>query len=328
MTGVAAVGIAPEHRGGGIASALMHAALREMHAEGVALSALYPATIPLYRRVGYEHAGVRDEVQIALRPLRIKAGEASLNVRRIKPKDHEAIAALYRSRAAHADGYLDRPEIMWQRVRAPRGDVAQGFMAVSKDSREPEGYLYYLQKPSQDAAYLLHLTDMVAATPAAGRSLLRFLADHRSMADQAIVHGNEDDPILKLLPERYYKSRLLDHWMLRIVDIRAALAKRGYPAGLAAEIHLDVRDELIKPNNRRWVLGVENGKPRLQGGGRGELIIDIRGLAAMYSGHLSPYELISIGLLNVQARGKRADAALAAATAVFAGSRPSMPDMF
>src|SRR5687767_14511937 len=45
MTGVAAVGTAPEHRGSGAASALMRATLQEMHAQSIALSTLYPATL-------------------------------------------------------------------------------------------------------------------------------------------------------------------------------------------------------------------------------------------------------------------------------------------
>src|SRR2546426_9159996 len=54
MMGVGAVGVAPEHRGQRAASTLMRAALKDMHARGYPLSALYPATLPLYRSAGYE----------------------------------------------------------------------------------------------------------------------------------------------------------------------------------------------------------------------------------------------------------------------------------
>ncbi|MEZ4655657.1 MAG: GNAT family N-acetyltransferase [Candidatus Eisenbacteria bacterium] len=57
MGAIAAVGVKPELRGGGIAFALMSAAVREMRALGMPLSALYASTSRLYRKVGYEHAG-------------------------------------------------------------------------------------------------------------------------------------------------------------------------------------------------------------------------------------------------------------------------------
>src|SRR5690606_17876867 len=66
MTGVAGVSVVPAARGQGVATRLMTAALREMR-RGNALSALYPATMPLYRRVGYELAGARYRVEVPVR---------------------------------------------------------------------------------------------------------------------------------------------------------------------------------------------------------------------------------------------------------------------
>ena len=62
MAGVASVKVAPEDRGRGLARRLMTALLDEIAARGYPLSALYPATMPLYRSLGWElgrHAGYR-----------------------------------------------------------------------------------------------------------------------------------------------------------------------------------------------------------------------------------------------------------------------------
>ena len=59
MAGLAAVAIPPEGRGAGVARTLLVRTLTELHGNGVALSALYPATHTLYRSVGYEQAGNR-----------------------------------------------------------------------------------------------------------------------------------------------------------------------------------------------------------------------------------------------------------------------------
>src|SRR6266850_4417815 len=48
MWGVAAVGVAPESRGRGLATELMKRSLEEMHGEGVPIAALYAATQRLY----------------------------------------------------------------------------------------------------------------------------------------------------------------------------------------------------------------------------------------------------------------------------------------
>src|SRR5215469_5567362 len=54
MAGVASVKVAPEHRGKGIGRQLMTAVLALIAERGYPLSALFPATMPLYRSLGWE----------------------------------------------------------------------------------------------------------------------------------------------------------------------------------------------------------------------------------------------------------------------------------
>lgn len=49
---VTAVWAAPAARGRGVASRLMRAVMAELRAEGFPITALYPANLALYRRVG------------------------------------------------------------------------------------------------------------------------------------------------------------------------------------------------------------------------------------------------------------------------------------
>jgi len=48
--------------------------------------------------------------------------------------------------------------------------------------------------------------------------------------------------------------------MLRITDLRRAVAERGFPPGLSAEVHLAVEDPLVPGNAGRWVLRVAGGR--------------------------------------------------------------------
>jgi predicted acetyltransferase len=321
MAGVAVVGIRPEHRGGGTATTLMQAAVRELHEQGVALSTLYPATVPLYRRAGYELAGHRFEIRLLLKQMELD--ERDLAVRRANEHDQPARNDLYRSIAQHRDGYLDRSEFIWKRVESQRGEAAQGFIAAQLGSGRIEGYVYYLQKESPDAAYMLLLTDVVAGTAGAGRRLLTLLQDHRSMADVAMWFSGPADPLLSLLSERTYRMSLRDHWMMRITHAKSALEARGYPRSLRAQLHLDLRDEVIPANSGQFTVEIEDGRATARHGGRGTMRLDVRGLASLYSGFRTPRDLIMVGQLDCTD-----DAMLADAATAFAGSPPAMTDMF
>jgi predicted acetyltransferase len=111
-------------------------------------------------------------------------------------------------------------------------------------------------------------------------------------------------------------------WLLRVVDVRAALTGRGYPPGLETEVHLAVRDEVCPWNNGRFVLTVADGRGEVREGERSDVILDARGLAALYTGYLTPAALQQVGLAAGEPR------ALAAAGLPFAGPAPWMPDMF
>ncbi len=90
MGGVRAVAVAPEHRGCGIASSLLRVALREMYEDGVALSALYPATQTVYRKSGYAPAGLRTGYRVPAGAIDVDGRKG--RVRPIEPEDFDAVA--------------------------------------------------------------------------------------------------------------------------------------------------------------------------------------------------------------------------------------------
>src|SRR4029077_15124413 len=103
MAGVSSVTVAPEYRGRGIGRMLMTALLDEIAAQGYPLSALFPATMPLYRSLGWELAGARDTVVIPARSLlRLVPPDAqppedgtvpATGLRRAGPGDAETVVA-------------------------------------------------------------------------------------------------------------------------------------------------------------------------------------------------------------------------------------------
>ena len=317
--GISVVGITPHFRGQGAGRCLMRRTVEELYRLGSALSALYPATQPLYRSAGYEQAGGRWETTLPLNDINISDHE--LQMRPLDEQDAETVAQLYRADVTHHHGPLDRNEFIWSRVREPRGDAAHGQL-VHADG-EPEGYIYYVQRPNEGfPPHHIAISDMAARTPRAGRRILTFLSEHRSMADRAVFYRSPADPLLCLLPEQSGRTELEMRWMLRIVNIEAALAARGYAPPVTAELHLNVHDDLIEPNNGPFILRVKDGRGEVARGGEGRLDIDIRGLAMLYSGFCPATALLATGLLRGTANDARA------ADAVFAGPTPWMTDIF
>jgi predicted acetyltransferase len=316
--GIAAVGVAPEERGSGAAKALMTAALEETRRRGIPLSTLYPTTHTLYRRCGYELAG--DYCAITLEPAGAPAGDRSLNVRPLTDADLPVMENIYRQLAREHNGWIDRGTASWQRILSPREGAPRSRLVLDGDT--PEGYIHYRIERHDAHAQTMHILDMAAITPAAIRRLLAFIADHRSLVKQAIWHGPANDPMFMYLPERSYTAGIERTWMLRIMDVAAALAQRGYPPGASGEAHFEISDEVLPTNKGRYVLSVSDGTGCVENGGKGSVKCDVRGLATLYTGYMTPDQLVRAEKLSCQPRD------LPALTTLFAGSPPSMVDLF
>jgi predicted acetyltransferase len=319
MAGLAAVAVPPERRGAGVARTLLVRTLSELHAERMALSALYPATHALYRKVGYEQAGNRAWRRFT--PASIGLAERTLPMRPVDPRD-PALVTIYRAWAARQSGVLDRGEPMWERLAdpLPHTDPVRAYVVGTPQS--PEGYILYLQAGPATGAVEITVRDFVALTQPAALRLLTLLADHRSIVREIAWPGRLIDPVLCLLPELKVEIGHAERWHLRIVHVEAALNARGYPAGVETELHLRVRDSILQANDGSFILRVSGGRGEVTRGGRGELALDVRGLAPLYSGYLTPHELAGIGYLSGP------PAALAAAAQIFAGPEPWMADFF
>ncbi len=321
MAGIASVGISPEYRGTGVAAELLTQMLKELHANGVPLSALYASTQRLYRKVGYEQAGTSCDWELPIESIGVSVSREirDIPIVRVSPSP-EVFQNLYDQQAIQNNGNLKRNPALWQlRIQAPQEQAVFAYLIGSET--QPEGYVIFNQHATA-SDYDLQIRDWVALTPAAVRRLWMFITDHRSLADKVIWRSRALEPFLLLLPEQTPHLRSLKRWLLRVVDLPKALEKRGYPAGVEAELHLDVRDDLLLENNGQFVLSVSGGRGEVTRGGRGELQLNIRALAPLYTGLFTPDQLQLTGQIEAS------DSALSVATQLFSGSEPWMSDRF
>jgi predicted acetyltransferase len=112
------------------------------------------------------------------------------------------------------------------------------------------------------------------------------------------------------------------HWMVRVLDVAAALEARGWPAGAAGTLHLEVEDDLFPENGGRFVLEVSDGVARVRRGGEGRMRLHVRALAPLYTGFYRAEGLRAAGALEAD------DASVQTAMQLFSGPQPSMRDMF
>lgn len=318
MTGIAAVGIAPEYRGSGCAIALLQHTLKELYTQGVPISVLYPATQRLYRKAGYEQGGSlcvwevnTDSIQIREQPLPLQA---------VVPTNYTIFDNLYQQRAKFIHGYLDRHQAIWQGlVQLDSQETVYAYLIGAKE--QPEGYIIFTQQRT-DNGVILQVRDWVMTTKAAVQTFWSFIANHRSQIERVRWKSSVIDSLTLLLPEQTAKIWQQKRWMLRVVDVCKALEARGYPLGIETELHLQVEDDLLTANNGKFILSVANGRGEVTKGGKGELQLNIRELAPLYTSLFTPQNLQLLGKLEIT------DTALVAATQIFAGTSPWFADFF
>jgi len=290
MAGVAGVTVAPEDRGRGIARRLMAAVLADVAARGYPLSALYPATMPLYRSFGWELAGLRETAVIPARSLRdlappdpvvpaipdVTPGPARL--RRAVPGDAEAVIAVI---GRVHEAARDSGPITWDTATVESWLTDPDLYAYLCD----DGFLAYGWHNGHHDALFVDGAEAVSASTL--RAFWSHIGSHASIADQVYACVGPADAFWLLTRERDARVHRRSMWMLRVVDAPAAIAARGFPAAVSLSVPLAITDQARPVNSGRWQLTVAGGKGALEplaGGAGPPLALGARGVAALYAG--------------------------------------------
>jgi predicted acetyltransferase len=295
-------------------------ALVDLIAErGYPLSALYPATMPIYRSLGWELAGAKHKFAIPARSLRglvepdkaargAGVGHPDVAIRRAEPADAATVIKIIGEshRAARDAGPLtwdEAPAAQW----LGRADL---YSYLAGD----DGFAAY-----RWAGGDLWVERVHARTPETLRALWTVIASHSSTAGNVSGWTGPADPFWWLTVERDATVARRAMWMLRVVDAAAAIAGRGLPATVSASVPLEIKDHARPANAGRWRLTVADGTglltPNDGGSSPDPLTLGPRGMAALYAG----VPVATLRLAGLAAGGSQsADAALDAAFAATA----------
>jgi len=324
MGGYSPVVAAPEHRGHGYGSTVTAAHYPLMRERGEVLAGLYPASTQLYRGVGFEIGGVHAMRKLPTRSLHKLRGGSGIAVRRAVADDLAAIKDCYRRFAATQDGWLDRPEVWWERL-LPVSKIAtsQHVYVVDGEGGEVRAYIRYAHRSGTDGGYSIEVAELCAPDPDLLVALWRLVGSSSTQADFAQVVGPPEHPLLLLLADQDLTTTREIRWMTRIVDASGAIAARGFPAAVSCEVDIDLTDRQCDWNAGGWHLSVSGGVGTLTKGGTGAVSMTANALASLYTGYARAETLQSAGLVS----GGTTDQ-LGALTAAFAGPTPTIADFY
>lgn len=293
---VADVCVTPERRGSGIAKALMADMVAAMRREGLVVSPLWPSTIGLYRRCGWEPAGGEWRFRVPAHQLTSLRGRGEAVA-----EPGLAVRAVQRNLAAASDGPVVRPN-WWWRWRDPFPAPEQTFRYGWVENGATTGFLSFQQAQNPDGPPFVEVDvkEFWAATPDATRGLLGLLGSHGSLASDIRFHhaalpgspGIDHVGDLDGLQGDQYGP-----WMLRLVDVAAALEARGWPDHVSGRVALEVDDPFLDAP-QRLVLEVEGGIAHVTPGGDGAVSAGVGALSAWYSGYLRAREAARLGLVS------------------------------
>lgn len=294
--GLSSVAVDPHARGRGVASALLRAILPALRAAGQPLSVLYPSAPPLYRGHGWEYTGVAETVDVPV--LALHAAQLCAPDSRLRPvteADLPAVRECYLALAATVDGLLDRSRPPFDLSHVLAAEVA----TLVDGPCGPRGYLAASRAEPPHDESRLNVHELVALDVGAEQALLASLASWAGRIDEVRL------PLLQrpsLCPVAFDATVQTQRWMLRVVDLPAAVAARGWP--LAAQLRPGLAVDLdVVDDHAPWHAGPQrlecvDGGVTVSPGGSGAVRVTARGLAAWFAGTASSSALYRAGLLD------------------------------
>jgi predicted N-acetyltransferase YhbS len=279
MAGVGGVAVAPEARGRGIGKALMTALLGAMAERGYPISVLYPATTRLYRSLGWELAGGYYRAELPGRSLSsllpadpaaaaprdagggsagaagVGAGDAGVRgsgspaLRRVCHADADEIIAVLGTIYA---GGMDCGPCTTDPASVRRWLLGRETFAYLA----PDGFLAYSWHGSSHEI-MVHV--LQAASAGTVSALWGIVGSHAALAKRVRACVGPSDPITWLTREPDVSLSRNETWMLRLLDARAAIEGRGFPADARVRLALALTDPQLPANAGLHTLTVADG---------------------------------------------------------------------
>lgn len=334
--GVTAVGVRPTHRRRGLLRRMMRLQLDALRERGEPAAVLWASEGGIYPRFGYGLASLNGRLDAERARLALRDGSDAEAAGSFRPVDIDeapaVLAPVYERVRVERPGFCSRSEAWW-RLHALRDDqeARRGagplFCAVLELEGEPSGYALYRFKHVWEGGIPkgeLHVVEALGSSRRAQREVWRFLLGVDLVARIRARLFAIDDPLILLVTEPTALGLSIgDGLYLRLVDVGAALAARGYAADGA--LALEILDDFCPWNTGLWRLEAAGGRAEVRRAeGPADLCLRVGDLASAYLGGFSFAALHAA--LRVE---ELVSGALARADALFRTDRaPFCPETF
>ncbi|MDE0224848.1 MAG: GNAT family N-acetyltransferase [Gammaproteobacteria bacterium] len=329
--GISAVGTLPEYRRRGLVRRIMTRAFADMRDGGRPVAALWASQAAIYQRYGFAMASALRSYAVDTVDIGFHDGDGGgSRVERLDvASGYGLIKDVYVHFVADRMGYLHRAQPLWLHnafeERQADGPV---HIALSHGASGPDGYaVYTLREGRRDhptRTQEIGVRDLAWLSPDAYRSLWMYFKRHDLVGRVRWNSAPSDDPAIEyFLEPRLLEARDNEGFWLRLVDVAASLAGRGWTTD--GEISITVREDSLAPwNTGSYRLTVSGGTADVAPCPTGtDIEISVKALASLYTGRRSARELSAWGLLNGNANAvQRADNLFATQHA------PHCPDHF
>lgn len=322
--GIGSVASAPETRRRGYVEALLRHAVDELRATGAPLCILYPFKRSFYGRYGWATFFERrlysgpPSLFAHLRPAPgafVPAGPAQI----------DELDRIYRGALRGRFGTIVRDAAWWEREVLHDWERRPRHAYIWRDEHGAGRSYTVFRLESEGGGRRFEAREMVALDPVARAQLFVFVAGHQDQVASVRFHAPADAPVNLLFPDPL-ECAVQPHFMLRLLDVPAALEGYTFPREVAGRLTLAVTDSWIAENQCVFALTFEGGRchvARLADGSPPDLHCDVRVLTQIYSRYVRPRTAAAFGLLAAPSRE-----ALTLAERAFAGLAPFSSDYF
>jgi predicted acetyltransferase len=340
--GITGVGVLPTHRRRGILRQMMTWWFDQAHARGEPVAILWASEAAIYQRFGYGPATQQTFLEASTARIRfLRPVEPPGRIRIVELDEAMTLfPPIYDALRPHLPGAIDRSEGRWRHETLPdagwsRADQGDKILVTIEQDGEARGYAIYRQKSDWDLTGpkgIVTVQEVAALDAVSEQALWQWLFGIDLIGTVKCWRGPAPHPLQLMVTEpRRLATTLNDGMWLRILDLPATLAGRGYDH--AGTLRMEVTDVFRPSNAGRWELSVHGRGAAGDGAARVaridpasevDLALDISDLAAVYLGAFRFVDLAQAGRVRECRPG-----GLAAADALFSTPRrPSNATMF
>ncbi|CAI9400194.1 MULTISPECIES: GNAT family N-acetyltransferase [Aestuariimicrobium] len=301
--GVMSVTTAQEHRGRGVLSPLLLQALADARERGAVVATLFPTANAIYRRFGFELAAELTRVKVPTIELGTLTPPEGVTLGRATEDDVPALDDLYHRWAIQQNGPVNRTGPLYESKPAKRVKAHTGI-TVARIDGQVAAYASWNRGHGYGEGAELSVREFVSLSSLATQALLAMFGTNSPVLPHTVFRTSGDDGLRLVHPAATWHVVERFPYMVKVLNLRAALVPRVWPEGLDCELPFRVTDDSIDTITGDWKLRLEDGHATVTRIGRlgahskrlNPVEFSQRGLSLLFSGSQSMWNIVGAGL--------------------------------